>query len=191
MNGYCLKLNVKYFRWQEHVYEQTIIHIKGENIDWCCVCHHEYEEIVDKFGKCWLAKRHQRPLPTNCCSLRGNAMCIFISIYRRRTDNIMVKRKRTAVYKFKSIKNRVQSNLCNPALHYNIPVGYSFSGDCATRFMCMLFRSLFVLLSLILLAIVLFVLRFTDSDYPFGIFKLCLAYSLTAKGNQIWKAHSF
>jgi len=57
--------------------------------------------------------------------------------------------------------------------------------------MCMLFRTLFVLLSLILLAIVLFVLRFTDSDYLFGIFKLCLAYSLTAKGNQIWKAHSF
>ena len=128
-------------------------------------------------------------------------MHIYIhkSINRRRTDNIMVKRKRTAVYKFKSIKNRVQSNLCNPALQYSIPVGYfeasafivSFSGDCATRFMCMLFRSLFVLLSLILLAIVLFVLRFTDSDYPFGIFKLCLAYFLTAKGNQIWKAHSF
>ena len=128
-------------------------------------------------------------------------MYIYIHkfINRRRPDNIMVKRKRTAVYKFKSIKNRVQSNLCNPALQNSIPVGYfeapefivSFSGDCATRFMCMLFRSLFVPLSLILLAIVVFVLRFTDSDYPFGIFKLCLAYSLTAKGNQIWKAHSF
>jgi len=34
-------------------------------------------------------------------------------------------------------------------------------------FMCMLCRSLFVLL-----VIVLSVLRFTDSDYPFGIFKL-------------------
>jgi hypothetical protein len=38
-------------------------------------------------------------------------------------------------------------------------------------FMCMLCRSLFVLFRL---AIVLSVLRFTDSDYPFGIFKLFL-----------------
>jgi hypothetical protein len=37
--------------------------------------------------------------------------------------------------------------------------------------MCMLCRSLFVLF---LLAIVLSVLRYTDSDYPFGIFKLFL-----------------
>jgi hypothetical protein len=40
-------------------------------------------------------------------------------------------------------------------------------------------------LSLFLLAIVLFVLRFTDSDYPFGIFKLCLTYSLTMAQKEI------
>ena len=37
-------------------------------------------------------------------------------------------------------------------------------------FMCMLCRSLFVLF--FFLAIVLSVLRFTDSDYPFGIFNM-------------------
>ena len=36
-------------------------------------------------------------------------------------------------------------------------------------FMCMICKSLFVLF---LLAVMLSVLRFTDSDYPFGIFKL-------------------
>ena len=42
-------------------------------------------------------------------------------------------------------------------------------------FMCILCRSLFVLLSFFLFAIVLYVLlRYTDSDYPFGIFKLFL-----------------
>jgi hypothetical protein len=41
--------------------------------------------------------------------------------------------------------------------------------------MCMLCRSLFVLLYFFFLAIVLSVLlRYTDSDYPFGIFKLFL-----------------
>ena len=37
------------------------------------------------------------------------------------------------------------------------------------RFMCMFCKSLFVLFPL---AIVMSALRFTDSDYPFGIFKL-------------------
>ena len=37
-------------------------------------------------------------------------------------------------------------------------------------FMCMFCRSLFVLV-LFLFAIVLSVLRYTDSDYPFGVFK--------------------
>ena len=41
-------------------------------------------------------------------------------------------------------------------------------------FMCMFCRSLFVLLSFFLLVIVLSVFRFTDSDYPFGIFELFL-----------------
>ena len=42
-------------------------------------------------------------------------------------------------------------------------------------FMCMLCRSLFVLF---LLNIVFAVLRFTDSEYPFGIFKLFLTYKM-------------
>ena len=42
-------------------------------------------------------------------------------------------------------------------------------------FMCMFCRSVFVLLCLFILIIVLFVLlRYTDSDYPFCIFKLFL-----------------
>jgi hypothetical protein len=42
-------------------------------------------------------------------------------------------------------------------------------------FMCMFCRSLFVLVYFFFLAIVLSVLlRYTDSDYPFGIFKLFL-----------------
>jgi len=47
-------------------------------------------------------------------------------------------------------------------------------GSCYSifSFMCMFCRSLFALLPLFLLSIVLFVLRFTDSDYTFGIFKL-------------------
>jgi len=40
--------------------------------------------------------------------------------------------------------------------------------------MCMFCRSLFVLLYFFPLAIVLSVLRYTDSYYPFGIFKLFL-----------------
>jgi hypothetical protein len=44
--------------------------------------------------------------------------------------------------------------------------------------MCMFCRSLFVPLYLFLLAIVLSVLlRYTDSDFPFGIFKLFLDVS--------------
>jgi len=42
----------------------------------------------------------------------------------------------------------------------------------SASFMCMFCRSLSVLF--FLLASVLSVLRFTDSDYPFGIFKLFL-----------------
>jgi len=41
-------------------------------------------------------------------------------------------------------------------------------------FYVMFCRSLFVLLSCFLLVIVLSVLRFTHSDYPFGFFKLVL-----------------
>jgi hypothetical protein len=50
-----------------------------------------------------------------------------------------------------------------------------FSGVRVTRFLvlCVMFcRSFFVLLFFFLLAIVLSVLRFTDSEYPFGLFKL-------------------
>jgi hypothetical protein len=50
-------------------------------------------------------------------------------------------------------------------------------GSCYSifSFMCMFSRSLFVLMYFFLLAIVLsVVLRYTDSDYPFGIFKLFL-----------------
>jgi len=50
-------------------------------------------------------------------------------------------------------------------------------------FICMFCRSLFVLLSFFLLAIVLSVLlRYTDSDYLFGIFKLFS--SLNRHGNS-------
>ena len=42
--------------------------------------------------------------------------------------------------------------------------------------MCMFCRSLLVLFFLFYLAIVLSVLRFTNSDHPFGIFKLFLPY---------------
>ena len=54
----------------------------------------------------------------------------------------------------------------------NVYIAY-YSGVCVTRsLMCIFCRSLFVLF---LLAIVLSVLlRLTDSDYPFGIFKLFL-----------------
>jgi hypothetical protein len=45
-------------------------------------------------------------------------------------------------------------------------------------------RSLFVLLSFCLFTIVLSVLRFTDSDYPFGIFKLFLQYGTITNINR-------
>ena len=51
-------------------------------------------------------------------------------------------------------------------------------GSCYSifSFICMFYRSLFVLLYFFRLAIVLPVLlRYTDSDYPFGIFKLFLS----------------
>jgi hypothetical protein len=48
-------------------------------------------------------------------------------------------------------------------------------------FMCMFCRSLFVFLYFILLALVLSVfLQFTDSHYPFGIFKLSIYVYNTA-----------
>ena len=70
-----------------------------------------------------------------------------------------------------------------------------FSGDRVTRssVLCILVcRSLFVLLAivlsvLLLLAIVLSVLlRFTDSDYPFGIFKLFLSIFYSSKPEMDW-----
>jgi hypothetical protein len=64
-----------------------------------------------------------------------------------------------------------------------------FSGVRGTRslvFMCMFCRSLFVLLYFFFFAIVVSVLlRSTNSDYPFGIFKLLLPY-LT-----IWVARGY
>ena len=44
-------------------------------------------------------------------------------------------------------------------------------GSCSSIF-CFLCNVLYIVVCPVLLAIVLFVLRFTDSDYPFGIFKL-------------------
>jgi hypothetical protein len=51
-------------------------------------------------------------------------------------------------------------------------------------FMCMFCRSLFVLLPCFVLAILLSVLRFTDSDYPDGISKLVLQLSPRSLINQ-------
>ena len=52
-------------------------------------------------------------------------------------------------------------------------------------------RSLFVLLYFFLLAIVLSVLRFTDSDCLFGIFKLFLSYMNNYFACHIWISWSF
>ena len=53
---------------------------------------------------------------------------------------------------------------------------YALRSSCSIfSFMSMFFRSLFVPLSFFFLAIVVSVLRFTDSDYPFGIFKRFLS----------------
>jgi hypothetical protein len=46
-------------------------------------------------------------------------------------------------------------------------------------------RSLFVLLYLYLFVIVLSVLRYTDSDYPFGIFKLFLKIFLSVTLSKV------
>jgi hypothetical protein len=48
--------------------------------------------------------------------------------------------------------------------------------------MCMFCRSLLIPFARFILAIVLSVLRYTDSDYPFGIFKFFL--QLKKKANQ-------
>jgi hypothetical protein len=64
----------------------------------------------------------------------------------------------------------------------------SFSGVSVTRssvFYVMFYRSLFVLL-----AIVLSVFRFMDSDYPFGIFKLFL-YTIFIEYSSIVSKHLF
>ena len=54
-------------------------------------------------------------------------------------------------------------------VHHRILVGFMLL---IFSFMCMFCRSLFVLFNLAIVLSVL--LRFTDSDYPFGIFKLFL-----------------
>ena len=63
--------------------------------------------------------------------------------------------------------------------HLSSPQVFSV-GSCYSSFsfMCMFCRSLFVLFVLFLLAFVLSVLRFTDSDYSFGIFKIFLRWGL-------------
>ena len=56
-----------------------------------------------------------------------------------------------------------------------IPVFCGFPRVARSSVFCVMFcRSSFVLLYFFLLVIVLSVLRFTDFDYPFGIFKLFL-----------------
>ena len=60
-----------------------------------------------------------------------------------------------------------------------------FSGDCVTRpsVLCILVcRSLFDLLAIVLSVL----LRFTDSDYPFGIFKLFLDIFYSSKPEMDW-----
>jgi hypothetical protein len=60
-------------------------------------------------------------------------------------------------------------------------------GSCYSifSFICMFCRSLFVLLYLYLFVIVLSVLRYTDSDYPFGIFKLFLKIFLSVTLSKV------
>ena len=63
-----------------------------------------------------------------------------------------------------------------PSGAHEFSLGFNW-GSCYSifRFICMFCRSLFVLLYFFLLTIVLPVLlRYADSDYPFGIFKLFL-----------------
>ena len=81
------------------------------------------------------------------------------------------------------IGSRIQVNCFVTRVTRWVPLVEHLSGVRVTRslVLCVIFcRSFFVLL-----AIVLFVLRFTDSDYPFGIFKLCLTYSLTMAQKEI------
>ena len=71
-------------------------------------------------------------------------------------------------------------------------------GSCYSifRFMCMFCRSLFVLLYFFLAIVLSVLLRYTDSDYPFGIFKLfCHGMSTISlidyshEYNQLWIDH--
>ena len=63
--------------------------------------------------------------------------------------------------------------------HLSSPPGFQWGSHYSIfSFICMFCRSLFAPVVLFLLAIVLPVLlRFTDSDYPFGIFKLFLTFN--------------
>jgi hypothetical protein len=79
------------------------------------------------------------------------------------------------------LSKQVTSSWCTRRIKYNAvqwlsvikPMCYSIFS-----FICMFCRPLFVILFCLLLAIVLLVLlRFTDSDYTFGIFKLFLPTS--------------
>ena len=67
------------------------------------------------------------------------------------------------------------ATLCHIELP-TIPVHPGFSGVCVTRslVLCVCFVDRCLSFCNFLLAIVLSVLRYTDSDYPFGIFKLVL-----------------
>jgi hypothetical protein len=69
--------------------------------------------------------------------------------------------------------SRIQVNCFVTRVTRRVPLAEHLSGVRVTRslVLCVIFcRSFFVLL-----AIVLFVLRFTDSDYPIGIFKIFLS----------------
>ena len=68
-------------------------------------------------------------------------------------------------------------------VHMGSPQVLSGAHDVRSSVFCVVFcRALFVLF---IVAIVLFVLRLTDSDYPFGIFKLFFLWSINSYINYI------
>jgi len=78
----------------------------------------------------------------------------------------------------------VEQELSTLPEHLSSPLVASEVRDARSLVFCVVFcRSLVILLSFFLLAIVLSVLRFTDSDCPFGIFKL---FCQQHRNGEIW-----
>jgi hypothetical protein len=141
----------------------------------CCHVHYDLR-VKTTFDSSWLP----------FCFLGGSRFIYIICIYLR-------------ILLFVSFNSKTTSVTCgagtvDPSAKPEFTSGFSMVRVTRSFVFCVMFcRSLFVLWSIFLLAIVLSVLRFTASDFPFVIFKPFLHKSLElvviVKFRRVYQCH--